>query len=684
MDPQANGKLVHVSGMMQPTTPARDPVFGVTGDGLLRLSRAVEMYQWKETTSSQSQQSVGGSKTTETTYTYQRVWSEQPIASAQFKVRDGHQNPPMQVRSATFNAGEVKLGAYRVDPSLLNKLATFTPLQAQSRAAGGLPGVGRRVLPGPEPGPAGDRRCPGDTSPPFRRRPFRSPRAQSNGVLTAYRDANGYTIALAEPGVVTAAALFHDEQKSESRLTWILRGVGFVAMLIGFVCMTRPLTMVFAVLPFLESLVGAGRLPGGAHACRADHAGDDRGRLDRASAVDRRPLLVGAVAAMYLLAGCTLGAGRRPRPEQRRRQAANIACIKVLLERPIRSGQGRWQHLLTCQFDATDRHLLSAPSDRHQRPCRTAFTASGSQQRRRSTRPARSTPRCWAITHGRCSPGAATAWCCSAPPGRARRSPRRSASRPSGRCWTRASRRSAWRSASAFPPSTTRFELCRDALALGLTQVLALPPYFYRDVTEDGLFDAYASLVDQVGNDRLRLTLYNIPQVSGVRVPPGVAARLRARYGQVIAGVKDSSADFAQFLAFRAAAPDLAVTVGAEPDIGRALAEGGAGTICGMGNVAPDLVRAMFRAEPAGRADAGRLWAGPRPVHCAAESHAGGAKRQAGWLNVRPPLRPATLADGIAAPGSARRADATMRRMMAAGRLAGLAGVTARFRPAAA
>src|SRR5271163_612750 len=54
VDPAANGKLVHVSAMMQPTTPARDPVFGVTGDGLLRLSRTVEMYQWKEDSSSQS------------------------------------------------------------------------------------------------------------------------------------------------------------------------------------------------------------------------------------------------------------------------------------------------------------------------------------------------------------------------------------------------------------------------------------------------------------------------------------------------------------------------------------------------------------------------------------------------------------------------------------------------------
>ncbi|MSP02294.1 MAG: hypothetical protein EXR07_14770 [Acetobacteraceae bacterium] len=73
IDPGADGKLVHMSGMMQPTRPARDPVFGVTAEGLLRLSRTVEMYQWEEESNSHSQQNVGGSKTTETTYTYKRA-----------------------------------------------------------------------------------------------------------------------------------------------------------------------------------------------------------------------------------------------------------------------------------------------------------------------------------------------------------------------------------------------------------------------------------------------------------------------------------------------------------------------------------------------------------------------------------------------------------------------------------
>jgi hypothetical protein len=257
VDPQGNGKLVHASGMMQPSAPARDPVFGATGDGVLRLQRKVEMYQWKEQTSSQSQQSMGGSKTTETTYTYQHVWSDQPIASGQFKVRDGHQNPSMPVRSATFNAGEVKLGAYRVDPSLLNKVTMFAPLQPQSAPPAGYQAEGDGFYRGQNP----DQPEIGDIRVSFTAIPAQTvsvAAAQANGALTSYRDANGYTIALAEPGVVSASALFHDEQTSEGRLTWILRAVGFVMMLIGFVCMTQPLTMLFAVLPFLESLVGAG------------------------------------------------------------------------------------------------------------------------------------------------------------------------------------------------------------------------------------------------------------------------------------------------------------------------------------------------------------------------------------------------------------------------------------------
>jgi 4-hydroxy-tetrahydrodipicolinate synthase len=201
---------------------------------------------------------------------------------------------------------------------------------------------------------------------------------------------------------------------------------------------------------------------------------------------------------------------------------------------------------------------------------------------------------------------------------------------------------------AAFPALPGTIHLVRAALDMGLRHMLLLPPYFHRDVAAQGIEDAFAAIIDAVRDDRLRVTLYHIPQTSGLAIPPKVAANLRRRYGQVIAGLKDSSGQFANFLAFREAAPELAITVGHEADIARAVAAGGAGTICGMANIAPHLVRAMFRdATAAGpMAEAIALLAGPfvptlKAVMAAQTGHAG-------WLRVRPPLQAAPAAQGAA------------------------------------
>jgi len=188
--------------------------------------------------------------------------------------------------------------------------------------------------------------------------------------------------------------------------------------------------------------------------------------------------------------------------------------------------------------------------------------------------------------------------------------------------------------------------LTRGALALGLTHALILPPFFFREASEDGLFDAYSAVLDQVGCERLRATLYHIPQVSGVAIPPALVARLRLRYGQLIAGVKESSLDFAQFLAFRKAAPEVAVVIGNEPDIARARAKGGTGTICGMANLVPALVRAMFTSpapEAAMRA-ACRLLDGA--FVALLKSALAVQTGEPSWRAVRPPLRAIDAARG--------------------------------------
>ena len=199
-----------------------------------------------------------------------------------------------------------------------------------------------------------------------------------------------------------------------------------------------------------------------------------------------------------------------------------------------------------------------------------------------------------------------------------------------------------------FPAISDGIALTRAALGLGLRHVLYLPPYFDRSVTPAGIEDAFAAIIEAVADDRLRAYLYHIPQISGVAIPATVAASLRKRYGKVVAGLKDSSGDFKQFQAFRAAAPELAITVGNETDIARAIAGGGAGTICGMANIAPELVKAMID----GKDVEARLQAA---VDIVVKSPSflptlkailAAQTGDAAWLRVRPPLR--SLSDGAA------------------------------------
>jgi hypothetical protein len=257
VDTQADGKLVHLTGPLQAATPAKDPLFGVTQDGLVRLSRDAETYQWREDSSSHSEQSLGGTKTTETTYTYRRVWSAQPINSASFKQPDGHQNPPVDVRPAIFDGGGVTLGAYRVDGAVLGKISNFGPLTPTAAPPAGYVPADGGFFHGQDPAqPAvGDVRVhftavPGQT--------VSVAAGLAGGTLTTFRDGSGYTIALAEPGVAPAAVLFQDAKHAEGQLTWILRGAGFVGILVGFLLLAGPVTTLFAVVPFLGSLAGAG------------------------------------------------------------------------------------------------------------------------------------------------------------------------------------------------------------------------------------------------------------------------------------------------------------------------------------------------------------------------------------------------------------------------------------------
>lgn len=187
--------------------------------------------------------------------------------------------------------------------------------------------------------------------------------------------------------------------------------------------------------------------------------------------------------------------------------------------------------------------------------------------------------------------------------------------------------------------------LTNGTLGLGITRTLMLPPYYFAGVSPEGIEDAFTAVLDRVADARLSACLYHIPQVCGVGVPAAVLGRLRSRYGATVSGVKDSSGDFSQFLAFRTAAPDVAALVGAEILIGRALAAGGQGTICGMANLVPSLLRRLF-ADPGTQAAVEEACA---PVHSipVLKSVLAAIADEAIWCNVRPPLRAADAAAGV-------------------------------------
>jgi 4-hydroxy-tetrahydrodipicolinate synthase len=137
--------------------------------------------------------------------------------------------------------------------------------------------------------------------------------------------------------------------------------------------------------------------------------------------------------------------------------------------------------------------------------------------------------------------------------------------------------------------------LTRHALGAGVLRCLALPPFFWKGLSDEAVFRYYAGLIEAVGDPRLRLYLYHIPQVSAVPISPQVVARLADAYPEQVAGVKDSGGDFAHTAELLERAPRLAILTGHEPHLPRLLGLGAAGSIGGVANLFPETVAALLR-----------------------------------------------------------------------------------------
>ncbi|MDI6025013.1 dihydrodipicolinate synthase family protein [Corticibacterium sp. UT-5YL-CI-8] len=199
---------------------------------------------------------------------------------------------------------------------------------------------------------------------------------------------------------------------------------------------------------------------------------------------------------------------------------------------------------------------------------------------------------------------------------------------------------------AAIPES---IELTRHALSLGVNKIVLLPPFYYKGVSDDGLFDAYSRILEGIADDRLKVVLYHIPQMSGIALSVELVGRLVEAYPTTVVGIKESKGDFANMHALVKAYPGFAVFPGADPLMLPLLKEGGAGCITATSNLIADSLRTVFdgHADAAKAAEVETAQARIEAWRALSNSYAqiptikamiGLKHGEDGWQRTRPPL----------------------------------------------
>ena len=194
---------------------------------------------------------------------------------------------------------------------------------------------------------------------------------------------------------------------------------------------------------------------------------------------------------------------------------------------------------------------------------------------------------------------------------------------------------------------TDSVELTRHALDAGCRRVLMLPPFYYKGMSDEGLFRSFAEVIERVGDPALEVFLYHFPRLSGVPVTEGLIALLDGEFPEVIAGVKDSSGDWSNTRMMLDRFPHLAIFPGSEVFLLDGLRAGGAGCITATSNVNAAGARAIFDAwnDENGTADA--MQEAATAVRRAIDRHPGIPAQKylisyyrsdPAWRAVRPPM----------------------------------------------
>jgi 4-hydroxy-tetrahydrodipicolinate synthase len=192
---------------------------------------------------------------------------------------------------------------------------------------------------------------------------------------------------------------------------------------------------------------------------------------------------------------------------------------------------------------------------------------------------------------------------------------------------------------------TEAASLARHAAGRGCGGVLMLPPFYYKGVSDDGIFAFVSNVIEKAGSPALRIYLYHIPPVAQVGYSLDLVGRLIAAYPETIVGLKDSSGDWSNTAALLDRFPGFAVFPGSEVFLLDALRKGGAGCITASGN---DNWRGpeadAFQAKITTLRKALQAY----PMIPALKSIVAHFRNDPDWAAVRPPLVPLDAAQSVA------------------------------------
>ncbi len=195
--------------------------------------------------------------------------------------------------------------------------------------------------------------------------------------------------------------------------------------------------------------------------------------------------------------------------------------------------------------------------------------------------------------------------------------------------------------------------LTAHAAANGCRKVLVLPPFYYKGVSDDGLYRSYAEVIERVGDAELKLFFYHFPRQSATPISETLIERLAAGFGDTIAGVKDSSGDWSNTQSLIRRFPRLAIFPGSETLQLDALEIGGAGCISASANVNGAGIRRVYEEWEAGAPQAESAQQQATAVRAAIEAYplcpalkaiVAHYRADPGWSLVRPPLQPLNAA----------------------------------------